>query len=692
MEQASYRRRQSVSTGFPTPLTRAYSADKLDTASPQYPPAFAYSEPVTPPCSASQYQSVLFPNIKSQILSSGPTMQGNPPFPDEAITPTSISSNMNIEQGYPVPYNSGPNIQPNAYRTHSRSYSYSPNDIALAMNRVSLDGGGLSPAFPSGVSPSSVPSHRPRALSSGVFDFLENYESWNRPLIQQHSSQPQAPRPQLATRSSQASLLSHASSNSSASAQSQYLASPFSLSRSSTQATFAQPPLASPMANAGQESAYLYISPNRTTQIPIQPDSSASSAEFCEPTLQPNTPTTPPSAEVFERPMPAPLRRKSTSDCIGSHLRSKSASSAETASVGLSQPISSQGSQKPKAPVRPPSSGNISGMSGSNSSKIQEKKSLDSFSLSEIYALCRDQRGCRLLQRRLQENNPALVSKIFEATHKHMTTLMSDPFGNYFCQKLVEYCSDEQLTSILETIAPQMKAIALNQHGTRALQRAIEVLRLPSQISIVTSALDGAVVELIRDLNGNHVVQKILLEFDETGSQFIYDAVCDNIIEVGSHRHGCCVLQRCIDYASPRNREKLVSEIVANTRTLVCDPFGNYVCQYVITLESTEYNNALGEQMLGSIAALSVQKFSSNVVEKCLRAASTELAEKIVHEIIQSRTLHTLLLDSYGNYVIQTALDSCSGETRRELAETIQLALKSTRSPYGRRIMSKLKE
>lgn len=59
--------------------------------------------------------------------------------------------------------------------------------------------------------------------------------------------------------------------------------------------------------------------------------------------------------------------------------------------------------------------------------------------------------------------------------------------------------------------------------------------------------------------------------------QFIYNAVAANCVEVATHRHGCCVLQRCVDHASDHQRIQLVNEITYNALTLVQDPYGNYV-------------------------------------------------------------------------------------------------------------------
>jgi hypothetical protein len=52
-------------------------------------------------------------------------------------------------------------------------------------------------------------------------------------------------------------------------------------------------------------------------------------------------------------------------------------------------------------------------------------------------------------------------------------------------------------------------------------------------------------------------------------------------------------------------------------------------------------------------------RFSSNVVEKCIRVADGEIRKVLVAEVLNRSRLEKLLRDSYGNYVIQTILDYC---------------------------------
>ncbi|KAI5852319.1 armadillo-type protein [Tricharina praecox] len=311
--------------------------------------------------------------------------------------------------------------------------------------------------------------------------------------------------------------------------------------------------------------------------------------------------------------------------------------------------------------------------------------------VNEIYTLCKDQHGCRYLQKKLEEGNPQYVEMIFKETHSHVIELMTDPFGNYLCQKLLEFTNDKQRTVLVNTAAPRLVDIALNQHGTRALQKMIEFLSTREQIDTIVHALESKVVELIQDLNGNHVIQKCLNRLKPEDAQFIFDAVGENCIPVGTHRHGCCVLQRCIDHASGLQKVQLIQRITAHSLELVQDAFGNYVVQYILDLGEPTLSEPVILKFCGMICELAKQKFSSNVIEKCIRVAETPTKKILIEEIVASGRMDDMLRDCYANYVIQTSIDYADPVTRQKLAEVIMPLLPSIRNfPYGRRIQSKL--
>jgi hypothetical protein len=275
----------------------------------------------------------------------------------------------------------------------------------------------------------------------------------------------------------------------------------------------------------------------------------------------------------------------------------------------------------------------------------------------------------------------------------------------------LEFTNDQQRDILVSNAAPSLVQIALNQHGTRALQKMIEFISTPNQVStlsvpvpqalvltlpqirLIIEAFSGQVVKLIQDLNGNHVIQKCLNHLQPADAQFIFDAVGANCITVGTHRHGCCVLQRCIDHASGFQKVQLVRQITQNSFHLVQDPFGNYVVQYILDLNDASFTNPLCLNFSGKVAELSKQKFSSNVIEKCIRCADMNTKRVLIEELMESEELEKLMRDSYGNYVIQTALEFAPPDLCLVLMESMRPLLPAIRqTPYGRRIQSKVQE
>jgi uncharacterized protein (UPF0128 family) len=69
------------------------------------------------------------------------------------------------------------------------------------------------------------------------------------------------------------------------------------------------------------------------------------------------------------------------------------------------------------------------------------------------------------------------------------------------------------------------------------------------------------------------------------------------------------------------------------------------------------------DKLEGYYGYLSMQKYSSHVVEKCLKEAHEPKRLEIIHELINDPGLINILLHKYGNYVIQTALKECEVKT-----------------------------
>ncbi|KOM47793.1 hypothetical protein LR48_Vigan07g149700 [Vigna angularis] len=275
-----------------------------------------------------------------------------------------------------------------------------------------------------------------------------------------------------------------------------------------------------------------------------------------------------------------------------------------------------------------------------------------------ISHLAKDQNGCRFLQKMVDEGTSEDAQIVFNGVIDDVVELMMDPFGNYLVQKLIDVCAEDERLHIVSMLTKepwQLLKTSFNTHGTRVVQKLIATVNSRNQIALLRSAIQPDFLDLVKDLNGNHVIQRCLQYFSCKDNEFIFDAATKFCVDIATHEHGCCVLQRCIDYSTGKYQDKLIKEICRHGLILAQDPFGNYVVQYIIEMEIPSASSKLHSQFKGNYVNLSMQKFSSHVVEKCLMHIS-ESRSRIVQEILSFPHFERFLPDPYANYVVQRAL------------------------------------
>lgn len=169
------------------------------------------------------------------------------------------------------------------------------------------------------------------------------------------------------------------------------------------------------------------------------------------------------------------------------------------------------------------------------------------------------------------------------------------------------------------------------------------------------------------------------------------DAVIFHCIELAKDRQGCCVLQTCLTHSDDEQKKKLMNEISSYSLLLSNDPYGNYVIQFILDLNDQRTTATVLNQLKGHYEHLSMQKFSSNVVEKCLKHVGENNCAQIIEELMISPRLRQILQDKYGNYVMQSALSASKayGDLHVALVAAIKRHASALRnSPYGKKVLS----
>ena len=298
------------------------------------------------------------------------------------------------------------------------------------------------------------------------------------------------------------------------------------------------------------------------------------------------------------------------------------------------------------------------------------------------------QSGCRYLQMKIDEHPELVQSLFFPNILCYIQDLSCDQYGIFFIKKIICYLNEEQFLQLFAIILPVVLSIGKNKYGNKILQDLINYLKSDILISAFIKIIYPHIISFINDSYGVFIVEK-LLNINSPLIQDIHKKISLNLIEIATNKNGCYFLRKYFETTSNINIESIIVNIEKVLNIIITDQYGNYIIQSILNFK----NDYLKEKILNSIILninfYSKQKFSSNVVEKCLD--NDLVKNKIINEIMKEDNFKDLIFDKFGNYVIQKAISSVNDNTRIEMFKIlIPLIPKLQKYTFGQKLLSKL--
>jgi hypothetical protein len=183
----------------------------------------------------------------------------------------------------------------------------------------------------------------------------------------------------------------------------------------------------------------------------------------------------------------------------------------------------------------------------------------DKHILDNVLLLLKDQNGCRLIQKKLEEKSPEYAINIFEKIQNNLFEIIIDQFGNYVVQKIIDFIYNDKylVTRFFELIRPNIYIVSVNQYGTRVFQRLLDYFcvnynKIENQVinEIFKELVLNHTSQLIADTDGNHVFQKVLMLYPKHENNFIYEELVKICFEISKSKKGGCIFQRAFELAN----------------------------------------------------------------------------------------------------------------------------------------------
>ena len=291
------------------------------------------------------------------------------------------------------------------------------------------------------------------------------------------------------------------------------------------------------------------------------------------------------------------------------------------------------------------------------------------FVKGKFLSIIKNHKGSKIFQKYLKStHSEEILHLIFTELSNNLEEIIIDPYANYFCKKFFTYLNQKDRIDFLKGIEKSLIKLSSDSIGTYPIQTIIEHLSSDIEKMIIISAIKDRFEELIYDPFGCHVLEKILICFEDEYTMFIYSYIFDNFLYIANNNNGICIIKKILSFTNKKSlHDKLKGIVIENAIYLIQQSYGNFVIQVII--ESWSDYKEIISLFKDHFFKLSLEKYASNVIERCIEK-DEEILNDYIDEIIKSNAIHEVMKSNYGNYVIQKVLKLAKGENKNKLVFT----------------------
>ncbi|UYV82623.1 hypothetical protein LAZ67_22000231 [Cordylochernes scorpioides] len=308
----------------------------------------------------------------------------------------------------------------------------------------------------------------------------------------------------------------------------------------------------------------------------------------------------------------------------------------------------------------------------------------------DIVRFSKDKNGAKFLQNKLQYGTPQEKKIIFEVVEVQAMAIVYDRFGNYVFQKLLENVSSQECKKLISKLLGNVVSLAFDKFGCRVLQKALELGGLEMNI-MIANELKDCIYESAKHKEAKYVIQAIIQFTNPETSEFVVNSFNGHIKELCVNPDGCRMVQWLFEHYTAEQNAILLQEFHACSATLMQDEFGNYVVQHVMEKGSTEDKLKILHDIKNHLIPLSLQKYSSNVVEKCLKLAPASIRRDFIQILCDKEFLIKMAKSIFGNYIVKTMLEVADDDQKEIVLNMLQPYISEIRKlSHGKALAGKM--
>ena len=275
-------------------------------------------------------------------------------------------------------------------------------------------------------------------------------------------------------------------------------------------------------------------------------------------------------------------------------------------------------------------------------------------------------KGSRIFQNYLKNTHVDILHQIFLELKNKLILLLKDNYANYFCKKFFICLNQKDRIEFLTIIQNDLSSLAIDFIATYPIQGIIENVGSKAEKKIIYNGIKESINVYCYNVYGIHILEKVLSYFEEEFVKEIIDYVFNNFIDLSYHINGICIVKKLLLMTHKKDLHNKIKIIIKeNAHNLIVHQYGNYVIQTIVENWDDKELEEILYLYKNKYKYLSMQKYSSNVMERILEKSKKNV-EIYINEICNNNIIE-IIKNKFGNYVVQKAVKLSSGISMKRI-------------------------
>ena len=265
-----------------------------------------------------------------------------------------------------------------------------------------------------------------------------------------------------------------------------------------------------------------------------------------------------------------------------------------------------------------------------------------------------------------RDKNVDILLKILNK--EGLTKLMKNKFGNYFIQGLIKDSNYEQIKFIFILISSDLVEISENISGTYVIQKLLEKIDNFELRLIVLKSIENRELEMAFNSNATYVLQKIIEKIPDIERIRLNEIILNNFIFLSVNPECVFIVEKFIETITINdNKIRIKNSIFMHCMQLCNNPYGNYLIQFILKHWKNDDIRNIQNVIIENANYLVQQRYSSNVIEKCIEIFSNEKRKRLIRNMCLKGDILELIKNQYGHYVINKTITFIENDVKAEI-------------------------